>query len=161
MAERKNQLVWLWLTIATIIIDQAGKFWVVKHYIFGSRTYFMPFINIMLAHNQGAAFGMLRNAPGWQLWFFIIVAIAVSIFILVMLAKAPPIDNWSAAGMALILGGALGNLYDRIALGYVVDFVDLHIGGIHFPAYFNLADFAINLGILFWVIGALFCAKQN
>lgn len=161
MIQRKNQLVWLWLTIIAIIIDQVGKFWVVKHYLFGNRTYLLPFINIQLAHNQGAAFGMLRNAPGWQLWFFIIVAIAVSVFILVMLAKSPPVDNWSAAGMALILGGALGNLYDRIVLGYVVDFVDLHLGNLHFPAYFNLADLAINVGIVLWVIGTLFCPQQK
>lgn len=161
MTERKNQLAWLWLAIATVIIDQIGKFWIVKSYMYGSRAYLMPFINIVLAHNEGAAFGMLRNAAGWQHWFFIIVAILVSIVIVSLLAKTPRVDNWSAAGMALILGGAIGNLYDRVVLGYVVDFVDLHLGSIHFPAYFNIADVAINVGILLWIIGALFCSKQN
>lgn len=155
MSKSKTQLRWLWLSIAVIIIDQMSKFFVVKNFAILHRSVFLPIVNIMLIYNRGASFSLFATQPGWQRWFFILIAIVVSLFILYMLAREPLPDHWTAAGMALVLGGALGNLYDRMVLGYVVDFIDLHVGALHFPALFNLADLAINLGILCWVIGVL------
>ncbi|MCU5783777.1 signal peptidase II [Alcanivorax balearicus MACL04] len=139
-----GQLGWLWLTALAIALDQITKHMVVARFDLFERLEVLPFFNLTLAYNTGAAFSFLAEAGGWQRWFFTLVALGASALILVWLARLRD-ERLQGAGLALILAGALGNLYDRIVLGHVVDFLDFHWAGWHFPA-FNLADTAITIG---------------
>ena len=136
----------LWLVVAAVVVaaDLATKAWVSHAFIPGDVLEVTPFFNLVLTHNSGAAFSFLAGAGGWQRWFFTAIAIAISVGIVVLLPRQR--DPWLSAALALVLGGALGNLYDRVTLGYVVDFVQLHAGGYYFPA-FNVADSAITVGV--------------
>jgi signal peptidase II len=145
-----NLLRWLVLAAVVILLDQWSKSAIVSHFIYGEMLPVTGFFNLVLAHNEGAAFSMLAGAGGWQRWFFTAIAIGASVWIITMLRKhaAQPLFCFA---LTMILGGALGNLIDRIAYGYVVDFLNFHWDEHHFPA-FNLADSAITLGagLLFW-----------
>lgn len=140
-----GQLHWLWLTLVVVVLDQISKHWVVASFELYERLAVLPFFNLVLAYNSGAAFSFLADAGGWQRWFFTLVAIVASVVIVVWLARLKPVETLQAVALALILGGALGNVYDRIVLGHVVDFLDFHWQGYHFPA-FNVADIAISVG---------------
>lgn len=135
-----------WLGIAALVIalDQASKAWMVNHFGYGESMAVLPIFNLVLAHNQGAAFSFLNGAGGWQRWMFSAIAVAASIWIFMLLKKHSQQKLFCFA-LAMILGGALGNLIDRIAYGFVVDFLDFYWGAAHFPA-FNLADSAITCG---------------
>ena len=141
-----------WLAIAAIIIvaDQITKALVTGHFVFGESLPLTSFFNLVLAYNTGAAFSFLADAGGWQRWFFALVAILASGTILFFLHKHRDEPRFCFA-LSLILGGALGNLIDRILLGHVIDFLDFHVVGYHWPA-FNVADSAITIGalILIW-----------
>ena len=141
---------WLALSAVVIAADLATKAWVSSAFRYGEVREVTPFFNLVLAHNTGAAFSFLAGAGGWQRWFFTLVAIAISIGIVVTL-RGHAGKRLFAAALALVLGGALGNLHDRVTLGYVVDFVQLHAAGYYWPA-FNVADSAICVGValLFW-----------
>jgi len=140
-----GMLSWLWLSTAVVILDQATKLWVVAVFEKYERLAVLPFFNLTLAHNEGAAFSFLAGAGGWQRWFFTAIAAVVSVVLIMWLRKLPKTDRLIAVALALILGGALGNLYDRVTLGYVVDFLDFYWQDYHFPA-FNVADSAITVG---------------
>ncbi len=159
--QKTNQLRWVILSLVIIIFDQASKFFVVKTLAFQQSVTWLPFINIELAYNTGAAFSFLGGAGGWQRWLFVVVAAFISICILIWLYRAPRNDNWTACAFAFILAGALGNLYDRVLFGNVTDFIDLHVGHIHFPALFNVADVAINIGVIMWIIAVIFRKEQR
>jgi signal peptidase II len=141
-----------WLAIATVIIvaDQITKALITKHFAFGENLPLTSFFNVVVAYNTGAAFSFLADAGGWQRWFFALVAILASGIILFFLRKHRDEPRFCFA-LSLILGGALGNLIDRILLGHVIDFLDFHAVGYHWPA-FNVADSAISIGalILIW-----------
>lgn len=154
---RKN-LNWLWLSLAVIIVDLATKAWFSAHMVEGESRDLLPFFSWTLAHNYGAAFSFLHDAGGWQRWLFGGIAVAVSSGIVWWLTKLKGGEAFLAAGLALVLGGALGNLYDRITLGYVVDFVHVHYGSWHFPA-FNVADCGITVGAFILIIDSLFLEK--
>ena len=141
---------WLLLSVAVVAADLATKAWVSSAFQYGEVHPVLPFFNLVLVHNAGAAFSFLAGASGWQRWFFTAITIAISAFIVVMLRRHHR-DRLMAAALALVLGGALGNLYDRVTLGHVVDFVQLHAAGWYFPA-FNVADSAITVGValLIW-----------
>ena len=141
---------WLALSAAVIALDLATKAWVSSAFQYGEVRNVLPVFNLVLVHNTGAAFSFLAGASGWQRWFFTVITIAISAFIVVLLRRHHE-DRWMSAALALVLGGALGNLYDRVTLGHVVDFVQLHAGGWYFPA-FNVADSAITIGValLIW-----------
>jgi len=141
---------WLAVSAAVIVVDLATKAWVSSAFQYGEVRNVLPFFNLVLVHNTGAAFSFLAGASGWQRWFFTAITIAISAFIVVMLRRHHE-DRLMAAALALVLGGALGNLYDRVTLGHVVDFVQLHAAGWYFPA-FNVADSAITVGValLIW-----------
>ena len=143
-------LRWLALSAAVVALDLATKAWVSAAFQYGEVRPVLPFFNLVLVHNTGAAFSFLAGASGWQRWFFTVVTIVISVFIVAMLRKHHT-DRMMSVALALVLGGALGNLYDRLTLGHVVDFVQLHAGGWYFPA-FNVADSAITLGValLIW-----------
>ncbi len=135
---------WLLAAISVIVLDQWSKAAISSHFMFGESLVVTPFFNLVLAHNTGAAFSFLHDAGGMQRWLFSAVAIAASIWIVWLLRKHQNEKLFSFA-LAFILGGALGNLIDRIMYGYVVDFLDFHWETYHFAA-FNLADSAITCG---------------
>lgn len=134
---------WLWLSAAVIALDQAAKHWMLAAFRPGEDLPLTPFASLVLAFNKGAAFSFLAGADGWQRWLFATVAVAACIVMAWLLRRGG--RRLFCAGLALIIGGALGNLYDRLALGHVVDFLLLHYDGWYYPA-FNVADSAITLG---------------
>ena len=136
---------WLALSAGVIALDLATKAWISGAFRYGEVREVTPFFNLVLVHNTGAAFSLLADAGGWQRWFFAVVSIAISAVILVMLRRQDQ-SRLGSTGLALVLGGALGNLWDRLTLGHVVDFVQLHAGGYYWPA-FNVADSAICVGV--------------
>jgi len=137
---------WLWLSAAVAAADLATKAWVSSAFRAGDVHEVTPFLNLVLWHNPGAAFSFLAGAGGWQRWFFVGVTIAVSGVLLAMLRKSGG-NRLLAAALALVLGGAAGNLWDRLTLGHVVDFIQLHAAGYYWPA-FNVADSAITVGVV-------------
>jgi signal peptidase II len=144
-----------WLAIAALIAlaDHASKSVISANLRVGEAREITGFFNLVLAHNRGAAFSFLSDAGGWQRMLFIVIAVLATGVIVTMLARHSG-ERLFSAGLALILGGALGNLWDRIALGYVVDFLDFHAFGWHFWA-FNLADSAITVGAGLLILDAL------
>jgi signal peptidase II len=137
---------WLWLTVAVIALDQYTKFLILEHFDEFEMLVLLPVLDIMRLHNEGAAFSFLSEASGWQRWFFIALGLVVSVGILAWLRRlAPKGQHMLAAGLALVMGGALGNVIDRVLWGHVVDFVRVHYGDAYFPA-FNVADSAITCG---------------
>src|SRR3954463_13136201 len=141
---------WLLVSVAVVAVDLATKAWISGAFQYGEVRPVLPFFNLVLVHNTGAAFSFLAGASGWQRWFFTAITIAISAFIVVMLRRHHR-DRLMATALALVLGGALGNLHDRVSLGHVVDFVQVHAAGWYFPA-FNVADSAIPIGVglLIW-----------
>lgn len=135
---------WFLLSAVVVILDYATKIAVLEAFTPGEGRALTPFFNLVLVFNKGAAFSFLATAQGWQTFFFAAIAIVASIVISFLILKN---ENklLFCAGLALILGGAIGNLYDRIAYGHVVDFLDFHAAGWHFPA-FNVADSGITVG---------------
>jgi len=138
---------WFALAIVIILADQATKWLASSVLCCRPPVAVTSFFNLVLAHNPGAAFSFLASQPGWQRWFFAAIALIASIVISVLLVKhaAHPAERRFCAGLTLILGGAVGNLIDRVLYGYVVDFLDFYIGAWHWPA-FNIADSAISVG---------------
>lgn len=127
-----------------LVLDLLTKRWVEAALFYGEQIPLTGFFNLVLTYNAGAAFSFLSDAGGWQRWFFSIVAAGASMLIIYLLRKHAT-DKLFCLALSLILGGALGNLWDRITLGHVVDFLDFHVAGYHWPA-FNIADSAIFLG---------------
>lgn len=134
------------------VVDQATKEWALAS--LKEPAALLPSLNLVLVHNRGAAFGFLSQAGGWQRWFFIAAGIAIGAFVAVWLWRAVRAgQRWTPAGLSLVLGGALGNVWDRIVRGAVVDFVDVHYGSYHWPA-FNVADAAITVGAALVILAA-------
>jgi signal peptidase II len=140
---------WLGVSAAVVVADLATKAWVSHAFTPGDVLQVTTFFNLVLAYNTGAAFSFLAGAGGWQRWFFTAVAIVISIALVVMLRR-PHRDKLVPLALSLVLGGAVGNLWDRVTLGHVVDFVQLHAGGYYWPA-FNVADSAITIGVVLLV----------
>ena len=155
-----HNLVWVGLSIVAIILDQWTKWIATEHLIYGQQNPVLPFLNWTLLHNYGAAFSFLSDAGGWQRYFFTGLAGVVSIIFLFWLMRMPKKMMVLPAAIALILGGAVGNLIDRVSLGYVVDFIHFYYNNSHFPA-FNIADSAITLGTILLLIDTFFLEKQR
>lgn len=152
MSLRNNQLRWVILSIIVIIIDLATKYLASQNLTYGQPVEILPFFNLTLLHNYGAAFSFLSNAnTTWQVIVLSAIALIVAIVILIWLARLPKNKNLTACALSLILGGALGNVYDRMIHGYVVDFLDFHINNYHWPA-FNIADSAICIGAVILIL---------
>jgi signal peptidase II len=147
--------IWPWLGLALVIvlIDQFAKTLILGYYKYGEASYITSFFNVVRAHNTGAAFSFLQGASGWQRWFFMGIGIAAAVFIVWML-KSHAGQKLFSFSMAAILGGAVGNVIDRMIHGYVVDFLDFHLAGRHFPA-FNVADGAITIGAICLILDEL------
>ena len=139
-----SMLQWLGLAFIILLADQFTKVLIVGFYQHGDSTYVSSFFNVVRVHNSGAAFSFLASASGWQRWFFTAIGVIAAVAIVWMLKSHAGQKLFSFA-LACILGGAIGNVIDRIAYGYVVDFLDFHWRGMHFPA-FNIADSAITIG---------------
>lgn len=140
-----------WLALGGLVVglDQLSKFAVTRTLSYGERVEITPFFNLLLVHNRGAAFSFLAGASGWQREFFIAIAVVASVWIVHLLRKYPRQTLFCFA-LSLILGGAIGNVIDRILLDAVVDFLDFHVAGWHWPA-FNVADSAITCGAILLV----------
>ena len=146
---RFGRLSWLWLSLLVLVIDQASKFYFESKLEMFQQIVIIPdLFSWTLAYNTGAAFSFLADSSGWQRWLFALIAIVVSCVLVVWLKRLGRNDTWLAIALALVLGGALGNLYDRIALGHVIDFILVHWQNRwYFPA-FNFADSAITVGAI-------------
>lgn len=148
-AGRFGRLAWLWLSLLVFVVDQASKFWFDNNLSMYQQIVIIPdYFSWTLAYNTGAAFSFLADAAGWQRWFFAAIAVVVSGVLVVWLKRLKPGETWLAVALALVLGGALGNLVDRVVFGHVVDFILLHWHQQwYFPA-FNVADMAITGGAI-------------
>ena len=152
---------WLLLSTLVILADQVSKAFIAGHYLEFEFTRILPVLDIICLHNVGAAFSFLASASGWQRWLFIGLACVVSIGITIWLVRLPRGTHaLLAARLALVLGGALGNVIDRIRLGFVIDFIHFHWERAYFPA-FNVADSAITIGAACLLLDALFEARRK
>lgn len=158
---KSSSSLWPWLGIALVVIllDQFTKTLILGYYQLGQGTPVTSFFNIVRVHNTGAAFSFLAGASGWQRWFFIGLGVAAAVFIVFMLKRHGG-QRLFAWALALILGGALGNVIDRALHGYVVDFFDFHFGGRHFPA-FNIADCGISVGAALLILDELLRVRRG
>ena len=161
-----GMLQWLGLAFILILVDQFTKILIAGAYQLGESTYVTSFFNVVRAHNKGAAFSFLADAGGWQRWFFTAIGL-VAVAIIVWMLRSHPGQKLFSFAMACILGGAIGNVIDRIVYGYVIDFLDFHwawlspmfYGG-HFPA-FNVADSAITVGAACLILDELLRVRRS
>lgn len=149
-----NPVASIWIAALVLGLDRLTKYWVLKHLLLFYPLFVTPFFNLTLAYNKGAAFSFLNSASGWQNIVLGSFAIIMSVIVLVWLLRLPSKARWMMVALNFILGGALGNLWDRFQFGYVIDFLDFHLGEWHFPI-FNIADSGISIGafmiLLFWL----------
>lgn len=157
-ASPTGMLLWLGLALVLLLADQFTKVLILGYYQLGDSTRVTDFFNIVRVHNKGAAFSFLSDASGWQRWFFTGIGLVAAAVILWML-KSHSGQKLFAFALACILGGALGNVIDRILYGYVVDFLDFHWAGSHFPA-FNIADSAISIGAACLILDELLRVRR-
>jgi signal peptidase II len=151
---------WLWLSLVVLLLDQVTK-WLVLAWLEPYQVVeLVPNLNMTLMFNTGAAFSLLSDAGGWQRWLFAAFALAVTLVLAVWLVRLKPGEGWLAAGLALIIGGAVGNLVDRMLLGHVVDFVQVYLPFIPLALFnpwpsFNVADSAISIGVVMLIVESL------
>lgn len=157
---RKGALRWLWLAAAVIVADQLSKALLVKKFVLYEVLDVLPVLEITRLHNTGAAFSLLAQASGWQRWFFIALALGISTGIVVWIKGLSGRGaTWLAVALSLVMGGALGNVIDRIWHGHVIDFIHFHWERWYYPA-FNVADMAITIGAVMLVIDALLSSRR-
>lgn len=149
--QRRSRLLWLAVAVAVVVLDQLTKIWADANLIYAQPNPVLPVLDITLHYNPGAAFSFLSDAGGWQRWFFTVIAAAVSLYLLVWLLKLRREQVLLSLSLTLVLGGALGNLWDRVRLGHVIDFISVHWGTAYFPT-FNIADAAISVGAVLLII---------
>lgn len=147
-------LKWLWVSALVIALDQLSKLWASTSLNYAEPVNLLPSLNFTLMHNTGAAFSFLSQAGGWQRWVFAVLAVLISTILVVWLTRLKTDQRWMAVALTLVLGGALGNVWDRIYLGYVVDFIDVYYEQWHWPA-FNIADSAIFVGAVMLIVDSL------
>ena len=157
----KTALIWAWLSAIVVALDQFVKWYVVDSFGLYEILPVGPFLDLTRLHNEGAAFGILAGAGGWQRWFVLVLAGAIAVAIVFWLRSMPARgQEWLAIGLALILGGAVGNAWDRFIDGYVVDYLHFHWGDAYFPA-FNVADIGITTGAIMLIIDALLDSRRR
>ncbi|HEX7027559.1 MAG TPA: signal peptidase II [Gammaproteobacteria bacterium] len=165
---------WLGLAGIIIVLDQLTKYLAAAHLGFGQPVPLAPLFNLSLAYNEGAAFSFLSDSGGWQRWFFAVLSTLVSMVLVIWLSRLPSGEKWTALALSLILGGAVGNLIDRVFHGYVIDFIDFYyraggdciplfhkatVNTCHFPT-FNVADSAITVGAAILIAISLFDSRK-
>ncbi|MFC3681223.1 signal peptidase II [Bacterioplanoides pacificum] len=160
MTQQRSALIWLWLALAVFVLDIATKQIAEALLSYGKPVYLLPVLDFTLLYNRGAAFSFLANESGWQRWFFTAISLGVSAVLVVWLKKLPRTQVWLPVALTLILGGALGNLFDRLVYGHVIDFISVHWQQSYFPA-FNLADSAITVGAIMMAIDVVLEGKRE
>ena len=155
-----SMLKWLWLSLLAIILDQGSKLAITSSMQLYQSIQVMPYFRLTYVHNTGAAFSFLSEAGGWQRWFFAGLALVISAVIAVWLSRLKPHETLLAVALSLVLGGAIGNLIDRLAYGYVIDFLDVYYQTWHWPA-FNIADSAITLGVVLMLVESFGLGKRE
>ena len=155
----KRLLGWLSISAVVILLDVISKLAILQHFQLGEVRHVTDFFDLVLVYNPGAAFSFLADQPGWQRWFFIVLAFVVCIWLFTMMRQHVA-EILNPAAFAFIIGGALGNVIDRIAYGAVVDFLSFHIGPYTWPA-FNLADSAIFLGVFLMILAQIMESRRN
>lgn len=153
-------LKWLGLSFLAVVLDQVSKLVVSGSMQLYQSIKIMPYFNLTYVHNTGAAFSFLSDAGGWQRWFFAGLAVIISSVMVVWLAKLKQHETLLAVALSLVLGGAIGNLIDRLAYGYVIDFLDVYYQSWHWPA-FNIADSAITLGVVLMLLESFGLGKSE
>ena len=166
MINFSSGLKWLWLTVLVVILDQYTKNMASQYLQMHVPVAIAPWFKLTLMHNSGAAFSFLGDAGGWQRWFFICLTLAVSIFIVIWLYGLNTKQRWIACALALILGGAAGNLWDRVTLGYVIDYIDISLSFLPWRLFnpwpaFNIADSAIFIGAAMLIIDAIWFSEAK
>lgn len=154
------KLAWLSVSGLIILFDQLTKYLANRDLIYAEPVAVLPSFNLTLLYNRGAAFSFLSDESGWQRWFFIAVALIAVVFIVHWLRKLDADQRWTAFGLALILGGAVGNLIDRLWHGHVVDFIQIYYRDFYWPA-FNIADSAITVGAVLLILLGLFGRSEK
>jgi signal peptidase II len=149
----RRLLVWLGIALVVVALDQFTKTLILGSFQLGEARHVTDYFNVVRVHNTGAAFSFLAGASGWQRWFFVVLGVAAAVFIVWML-RAQGHQRLFAWALTLILGGAVGNVVDRLLHGHVIDFLDFHWGPRHFPA-FNVADAAITVGAALLILDEL------
>lgn len=149
--QRRGRLLWVIFAAVIVLVDQITKVWADASLVYGQPNPVLPVLDITLHYNPGAAFSFLSDAGGWQRWFFTVISAAVSVYLLVWLMKLRRQQWLLSMALTLVLGGALGNLWDRVRLGHVIDFISVHWGNAYFPT-FNIADAAISVGAVLLII---------
>lgn len=157
---KNSALRWLWLAALIVVLDQATKIWAENVLSAGGPIEVLSWFNFSLAYNRGAAFSFLAAAGGWQRYFFLGIGLVAVIIIVAWLQRLRADEQMTALGLVSILGGAVGNLIDRALYGHVIDFIDWHYAGWHWPA-FNIADSAILVGAVLVVLSSLRARKPE
>lgn len=144
---KQSGVRWLWLAALLFVLDIGIKLLVMNNMGYGwpNRIEILPFFNLLYVHNYGAAFSFLSEQAGWQRWLFTAIALLVSMMLIFWMRRLPASERWNNIAYASIIGGATGNVFDRLVHGFVVDYLDFYWGSYHWPA-FNLADMAICIG---------------
>ncbi len=159
MTSTRPQLKWLWLSLCLTAMDQGTKQIAEAQLTPHQPVNVMPYFDWFLTYNTGAAFSLLADAGGWQRWLFTVIAIVISLVIVQWLRKLPSDETLTAVSLSLILGGAIGNLIDRILFGHVIDYVQVWLGSYPFPA-FNLADAAISVGAALLILSSFVGSRK-
>ena len=158
---RGGALRWLWLSVVIVAADQLTKWLVTQNLALYERIELLPVLGLTHLHNTGAAFSFLADAGGWQRWFFIAIAVLVTVLVCFWLSRMPARgQGWLAAALALVVGGAVGNVIDRVLHGYVIDFISVHWERSFFPA-FNVADSAITVGAAILIIDSFYESRRK
>ncbi len=152
--------LWILIAILVVMLDQLSKWWIRALFELYEAIPLFPGLQIIYVRNLGAAFSFLSTAGGWQRWFFIALSILASIAIVIWISRLPKQRYLEALGLSFVLGGAIGNLVDRVLLGYVVDFIDVYYQSWHWPV-FNVADSAITVGVVIMIIDILFYQRHE
>lgn len=159
-APMHKPLRWLWLAVAVVALDLGTKALASSLLTYAQPVVVLPFFNLTLLHNTGAAFSFLADHPGWQRWFFAAIAVVASVGLTLWMRRLRADEKLLGGALALIIGGALGNLYDRLVHGYVVDFLSFHVAGWYYPA-FNVADIGITLGAIGLIWESVFGERRR
>ena len=160
LTQSRSNLKWLSLSVIVVLLDQISKYFASHYLVLGQPKHILPFFNFTLAFNTGSAFSFLNNQSGWQIWFFAAIACVVSIVLLVWLIRTPQEKIILPCGLAMIIGGAIGNVIDRVHLGYVIDFLDFHLNNWHW-ATFNIADSAVVVGAFLIIADSLLQKRKS
>ncbi|MCP5325060.1 MAG: lipoprotein signal peptidase [Oceanospirillaceae bacterium] len=155
-----KQLKWMWVAVLVLALDYISK-QMAEHFLnFAQSVYILPVFDLTLLYNKGAAFSFLAAESGWQRWLFALIAVGVSAVLLGWLLRLKTSERWLSVALTLIIGGALGNLHDRLLYGHVIDFLHVHWDQHYFPA-FNIADSAITIGAIMLAIDSLLAARKG